>query len=114
MIPYLPNETNALEIPKFYRQIAENLEIRSGHHEAWHSHKRDPSVCWMCDLVELSKIVISEMERFISKSALDIETELLDQEFDSEEDTVISNVDEEISNDSSRDSDRESDCEGSV
>ncbi len=39
----------------------------------------------MCDLVELAKICISEMERYISKSALDIETELLDQEFDSEE-----------------------------
>ncbi len=88
MIPYLPQDTNPLEVPKFYRQIAENLEIRSGHHEAWHSHKRDPSVCWMCDLVELSKICISEMERYISKSALDIETELLDQEIDSEDDTV--------------------------
>ncbi len=98
MIPYLPNDTNPLEIPKFYRQIAENLEIRGGHHEAWHSHKRDPSVCWMCDLVELSKLVIQEMERFISKSALDIETELLDQELNSEEDTVISNVDEEETN----------------
>jgi len=95
MIPYLPEDTNPLEIPKFYRQIAENLEMRGGHHEAWHSHKRDPSVCWMCDLVELSKLVIQEMERFISKSALDIETELLDQEINSEDDTVISNVNEE-------------------
>ncbi len=98
MIPYLPNDTNPLEIPKFYRQVQENLEIRGGHHEAWHSHKRDPSVCWMCDLIELSKLVIQEMERFISKSALDIETELLDQEIDSEDDTVISNVDEESTN----------------
>ncbi len=93
MIPYLPQDTNPLEVPKFYRQICDNLEIRSGHHEAWHSHKRDPSVCWMCDLVELAKICISEMERYISKSALDIETELLDQEIGSEEDTL--NKDEE-------------------
>ncbi len=85
MIPMLPMDTDPLEIPKFYRQIAENLEMRGGHHEAWHSHKRDPSVCWMCDLVELSKLVIQEMERFISKSALDIETELIGQEFSSEE-----------------------------
>ncbi len=96
MIPYLPQDTNPMDIPKFYRQIAENLEIRSGHHEAWHSHKRDPSVCWMCDLVELSKLVISEMERYISKSALDIETELLDQEIDSEEVKVISTSDEDV------------------
>ncbi len=104
MIPYLPNDTNPLEIPKFYRQIAENLEIRGGHHEAWHSHKRDPSVCWMCDLVELSKLVIQEMERFISKSALDIETELLDQEFNSEGETVNSNINEEVPNGTDPDS----------
>ncbi len=104
MIPYLPQDTNPLEIPKFYRQIAENLEIRGGHHEAWHSHKRDPSVCWMCDLIELSKLVIQEMERFISKSALDIETELLDQEINSEEDTLNSNVNDELTNGSGEDS----------
>ncbi len=95
MIPYLPNDTSDLEIPRFYKQIVDNLEIRSGHHEAWHSHKRDPSVCWMCDLVELAKICINEMERLISKSALDIETGLLDQEFDSEE---APNIDEENGN----------------
>ncbi len=87
MIPMIPRDTNPLDVPKFYQQIVDNLKIRSGHHEAWHSHKRDPSVCWMCDLVEVSTICIQEMERFISKSALDIETELLDQGINSEEDT---------------------------
>ncbi len=111
MIPYLPLDTNPLEIPKFYRQIAENLEIRGGHHEAWHSHKRDPSVCWMCDLVELSKLVIQEMERFISKSALDIETELLGQELSSEEDTLNANVNEELTNGINQDS-NDSDSSG--
>ncbi len=105
MIPYLPKETNPLDVPKFYRQIAENLEMRGGHHEAWHSHKRDPSVCWMCDLIELSKLVIQEMEMFISKSALDIETELLDQEINSEDDTVISNVNDEEPHGSWKDTD---------
>ncbi len=95
MIPYLPEDTNPLEIPKFYRQIVENLEIRSGHHEAWHTHKRDTSVCWICDLVEVSKIILREMEVFISKSALDIEDSLIDQEFSSEE---APNLDEENGN----------------
>ncbi len=84
-----------LEVPAFYRQIVENLEMRSGHHEAWHTHKRDTSVCWICDLVEVSKICLQEMERYISKSALDIEDSLIDQEFNSEEETVNYNVDEE-------------------
>ncbi len=96
MIPMLPIETSMLEVPKFYRQIVDNLKIRSGHHEAWHTHKRDTSVCWICDLVEISTICLNELERFISKSALDIEDSLIDQEFISEEDTVITNVDEEL------------------
>ncbi len=95
MIPYLPLETNPIDVPKFYKQIVDNLEIRSGHHKAWHSHTRDTSVCWMCDLVEVSNLLIGEMERFISKSALDIETELLGQEINSEEDTFNRNVDDE-------------------
>ncbi len=86
MIPNLPLDTNPLEIPRFYRQIVENLEIRSGHHEAWHTHKRDSSVCWICDLVELAKLCVSEMERFISKSALDIDEQFHDSEVFSEED----------------------------
>ncbi len=88
MIPMLPTDTNPMDIPKFYRQINENLEMRGGHHEAWHSHRRDPSVCWMCDLIEVNKIILGEMERFISKSALDIETSIIDQELKSEDDTV--------------------------
>ncbi len=94
MIPYLPEGTSDLEIPKFYSSIVENLEIRSGHHEAWHTHKRDTSVCWICDLVEVSKLLVREIERYISKSALDIETELLDQELCSEDDIVINKNDE--------------------
>ncbi len=94
MIPYLPQDTSALEVPVFYRHIVDNLEIRSAHHDSWHTHKRDTSVCWICDLVEISKILISEMERYISKSALDIDDSFLVQELNSEEES-ISNVDEE-------------------
>ncbi len=86
MIPILPTDVSQLDVVKFYQQIVENLEMRSGHHEAWHTHKRDSSVCWICDLVEVSKIILREMERYISKSALDIEDSLIDQEINSEED----------------------------
>ncbi len=96
MIPMLPQDTSPLDVPKFYRQIVDNLKVRSGHHEAWHTHKRDTSVCWICDLVEISNICLNELERFTSKSALDIEDSLIDQEFNSEEDTDKYNVDEEV------------------
>ncbi len=95
MIPYLPEGTSELEIPIFYKHIVDNLEIRSGHHEAWHTHKRDTSVCWICDLVEVSKLLVREVERYISKSALDIDDRFIEQELNSEDDTVITNVNEE-------------------
>ncbi len=95
MIPILPTDVSQLDVVKFYQQIVENLEMRSGHHEAWHTHKRDSSVCWICDLVEVSKIILREMERYISKSALDIEDSLIDQEFNSEVDKVNYNANEE-------------------
>ncbi len=88
MIPNLPLETNPLEVPKFYRQIVDNLKIRSMHHEAWHTHKRDSSVCWICDLLEVSTLMINEMERYISKSALDIDEQFHDSEVYSEEDEL--------------------------
>jgi len=96
MIPYLPTSTSDLEVPQFYKNIQENLVVRSAHHESWHTHKRDTSVCWICDLLELSKLLISEMERFISKSALDLDDQFLAQEVNSEGDTESLNRDEEI------------------
>ncbi len=105
MIPYLPLDTNPMDIPKFYKQIVDNLSIRGGHHEVWHSHKRDPSVCWMCDEIEVSKLLISELERFISKSALDIEDSMKVQEFESEDGSP--NIDEELNGSSDSDTSRE-------
>ncbi len=104
MIPILPQDVSQLDVVKFYEQIVDNLEMRAGHHEAWHTHKRDSSVCWICDLVEVSKIILREMERYISKSALDIEDSLIDQEFNSEEATVNSNVNDELTNGPTEDS----------
>jgi len=78
MIPLLPRETNPLEVPKFYSAIADNLRSRLGHHENWWTHKRDPSVCPICDIIELSIRIGNELEMFISKSALDLDDQFLD------------------------------------
>ncbi len=93
MIPYLPKDTSDLDICPFYKQIVENLVIRSMHHEAWHTHKRDSSVCWICDLLEISKLLINEMERVISKSALDIDDQFHDSEVFSDEGDAVTNGD---------------------
>ncbi len=78
MIPNLPTDTSPLHVPTFYRQIADNLRSRLGHHENWWTHKRDPSVCPICDIVELSIRIGNELEMFISKSALDLDDQFLD------------------------------------
>ncbi len=67
------------------------------HHESWHTHKRDPSVCWICDYIEVTTILVNEMERFISKSALDIDEQFLGSEVNSEdeEESVNYNTNEE-------------------
>ncbi len=84
MIP-IPPSANQGDTLSFYRAVVDNLKIRSMHHEAWHTHKRDSSVCWICDLLEVSTILISEMQRFISKSALDIDEQFHDSEVYSDE-----------------------------
>ncbi len=78
MIPNLPQDTSPIEIPKFYLLIAENLRSRLGHHENWWTHKRDPSVCPICDIIELSIRLGNELEMFISKSALDLDDQFLE------------------------------------
>ncbi len=83
MIP-IPPSTNQADALVFYQAVVDNLKIRSGHHEAWHTHKRDSSVCWICDLLEVSTILISEMQSFLSKSALDIDDQFHESEVFSE------------------------------
>ncbi len=94
MIPYLPEGTPDASVPGFYKQILDNLEMRCGHHETWHTHKKDPSVCWVCDLIELTKICVREMEAVISKSALDIMNQDIGKSHLAEE-SVNYNTDEE-------------------
>ncbi len=98
MIP-IPPSSNQKDTLSFYKAVVDNLKIRSGHHEAWHTHKRDTSVCWICDLQEVSTILISEMERYISKSALDIDDQFHDSEVISEDEEVNASTSQNRSGD---------------
>jgi len=113
MIPNLPLDTNPLEVPKFYSAIADNLRSRLGHHENWWTHKRDPSVCPICDIIELSIRVNGELERYISKSALDLDDQFLDSSNIDEGENL--NYDEEDSLDvSNSESDKFSEGQGDI
>lgn len=76
MIPDLPSSVTDMERLEFLDKLLGNLEDQSTIHEKWHTHRQNPSVCWICDLVSLSRKVLYTTEQFLSKSPLDTGTEL--------------------------------------
>ncbi len=74
MIPELPPSCSDEDSLKFYRSLLGRLQDQSTLHVNWHTHRSNPSVCWICDLVTLSSVILGESERLYSKSALDYET----------------------------------------
>ncbi len=91
MIPSLPNSISDQEQIEFYSSIAGNLSDQSSIHVHWHTHRQNPSVCWICDLnILVSKILL------LTKSSLDMETESSSEdESDTEIEDESLNRDEE-------------------
>ncbi len=91
MIPSLPSSISDTEQIEFYSSIAGNLSDQSSIHVHWHTHRQNPSVCWICDLnILVSKILL------LTKSSLDMVTESSsDNESDSEIENESLNRDEE-------------------
>ncbi len=76
MIPTLPESVTLVEKLEFYENLLSNLEDQSTIHVNWHTHKQNPAVCWICDIPILARVIYKCAEAFITKSPLDIETEL--------------------------------------
>ncbi len=92
MIPTLPSNVSDKDNLEFLSTIAGNLADQSSIHVNWHTHRQNPSVCWICDMnILISKIL------FYTKSSLDMGTEL-----SSEDDS-----DSEIENDLNKDEEPE-------
>ncbi len=83
MIPDLPPSCSDEDSLRFYSNLLSRIENQSTVHINWHTHKGNPSVCWICDLMILSQVILNESQRIYSKSSLDIETSKV-QEKDSE------------------------------
>ncbi len=109
MIPDLPEGMTLEQELAFYSQLGGNLSDQSSVHVNWHTHRRNPSVCWICDINILLTKVIDLYDNFISKSSVDMETShMSDEETDTEIELDMSdplnnpstepeyNVDEEI------------------
>lgn len=91
MIPTLPSNVSDKDQLQFLSTLAGNLADQSSIHVNWHTHRQNPSVCWICDLnILVSKIL------FYTKSSLDMVTESSsDNESDSEIETESLNRDDE-------------------
>ncbi len=96
MIPDLPPSVSDRAIVDFYHQLAGNLSDQSSVHINWHTHRQNPSVCWICDQYTLVMKVMALVDKYIPKSALDMETELSSEDdSDSEIENEYFNTDEE-------------------
>ncbi len=82
MIPTLPPSISEDDRNEFYATLAVNLSDQSTIHIHWHTHRQNPSVCWICDMNTLLSMAFS------TKSSLDMVTKLSSED---ESDTEIEN-----------------------
>ncbi len=91
MIPTLPSNVSDRDQLEFLSTLAGNLADQSSIHMNWHTHRQNPSVCWICDLnILVSKIL------FYTKSSLDMGTELSSEDDSDSEIENDLNHDEEL------------------
>ncbi len=89
MIPELPPSVSDKENLDFLSTLAGNLSDQSSVHVNWHTHRQNPSVCWICDMNTLiSKIL------YYTKSSLDMVTQSSSEDV-SEPEIESMNYDEE-------------------
>jgi len=96
MIPELPKSVTDIERLQFYSDVLSNLEDQSTIHTNWHTHKQNPATCWICDIPICARKIAYIVEKNITKSPLDSETELSSEyDSDTEIDDESFNKDEE-------------------
>ncbi len=88
MIPDLPEGISDVALLQFYDTISGNLSDQSTIHINWFTHRRNPSVCWICDKDILISKLLELCGKYITKSSVDLETELMSED---ETDTEIEN-----------------------
>ncbi len=89
MIPELPSSVSDKERLDFYASLAGNLSDQSTIHVNWHTHRQNPSICWICDLnILISKVL--NLKGLNTKSALDIGTRLSSED-DSDSEIELEN-----------------------
>ncbi len=96
MIPDLPPSCTDADRVSFYDTLLGNLQDQSSIHVNWHTHRQNPSTCWICDMYTLSSKVLHIVDKYITKPTLDMETEHSSEDVsDSEIENESFNKDEE-------------------
>jgi len=97
MIPDLPEGNTVNQQIDFYEKLLDTNESQGLVHIHWHTHRNDPSLCWICDRATLAhKCINIAQEALNVESAPDIETGLVpDSDIDTEIDDESLNRDEE-------------------
>ncbi len=98
MIPDLPLGNTVDQQIDFYEKLLDTNEGQGQIHIHWHTHRNDPSLCWICDRATLAhKCINIAIEATINtKSSPDIETSLVhDSDLESEIDDESLNRDDE-------------------
>ncbi len=74
MIPDLPEGISSENQLDFFDKLAGNLSDQSTIHIHWWTHRQNPSVCWICDMVTLITKILDLTQAIYPKSPTDIET----------------------------------------
>ena len=99
MIPELPESCSDSERLAFYSDILSNLEDQSTIHVHWHTHKQNPSVCWICDIPICARKIAYIVEKNITKSTdRHSDSYSSDEESEAETDDEFFNKNDEESN----------------
>ncbi len=95
MIPDLPEGMDEFQMLKFYDTLSGNLSDQSTIHVNWHTHRGNPSVCWICDMTTLlSRVLVLAMDKY-TKSTVDSKIEQAEDETDSDSEIENLNIDDE-------------------
>ncbi len=95
MIPTLPEGMNPRQTLMFYDTLSGNLSDQSTIHKNWHTHRGNPSTCWICDQTTLLSQVLTLALDLCTKSTVDIETDEVQGETESDTEIESLNRDEE-------------------
>ncbi len=75
MIPTLPEGMLQQDVLDFYDKLSGNLTDQATIHVHWWTHRQNPSVCWICDIITLISKILDISQEISTKSTVDIVTD---------------------------------------